>query len=158
MTKSKILNDVQLIQKAIITKDDKILALKRTAGDDFRAGCWDLPGGRYEEGEDVIAAIKREIMEEVGFNAKALLPIRVASGLNFANGLMSGRTVFAICYICHDWEGQVTISSEHTEFRWVTPQEFMSFNFGSDGGFFVASMRAYMATPPTNLTYSKNRI
>ena len=60
--KIKVLNSVQFIQKALmVNSDGKILALKRTISDDFRAGCWDLPGGRYEEGEDILDAIRREI-------------------------------------------------------------------------------------------------
>lgn len=144
---NKVLSGVQFIQKAIILRENgEILALKRTMGDDFRAGCWDLPGGRYEEGEDVMDAIKREIKEEVSLNTLTIRPIYLTSGINFANQLMSGKTVFAACHLCTKWEGIVKISDEHVEYRWVTPQEFMTFNFGDDGGFFKSSINAYLKT------------
>lgn len=92
------------------------MALKRTIGDDYRSGCWDLPGGRYEEGEDIVDAIKREISEEVGLSALEIHPVYIASGLNFANQLMSGKTVFAICYVVSRWSGEVVLSNEHTEY------------------------------------------
>ena len=142
---NKVLDSVQFIQKAIVvSKDGKILALKRAMGDDYRAGCWDLPGGRYEEGEDVMDAIKREIKEEVNLNALSIQPIYLTSGVNFANQLMSGKTVFAACHLCSQWSGEVAISEEHTEFRWVTPVEFMDFNFGDAGGFFKSSIKTYI--------------
>lgn len=143
---NKILNGVEFIQKCLVVRpsDGKLLALKRTLGDDFRAGCWDTPGGRFEEGEEVIGAIKREVMEESSITAKSLKPIYIASGNNHASGLLSGKIAFAVCYVCHDWEGNVQISDEHTEYQWVTPQEFMTYDFGDDGGFFTDSVRAYL--------------
>ncbi len=146
---NKILNGVEFIQKCLIVdRDGKLLALKRTIGDDYRAGCWDTPGGRFEEGEEVFAAIKREIMEESSLTAHKLLPIHIASGNNHASGLLSGKIAFAVCYLCQDWEGEVMISDEHTEYKWVTPQELMTYDFGHDGGFFVNSIKAYLDSLP----------
>jgi hypothetical protein len=56
---------------------------------------------------------------------------------------MSSEVVFAVTHVCAKWTGEVVISDEHTEFRWVTPKEFLTFDFGDDGGFFVASIQAY---------------
>lgn len=57
---------------------------------------------------------------------------------------MSGENVFAVTHTCYEWGGEISISDEHVEYRWVTPQEFMTLDFGEDGGFFVASMSAYL--------------
>ncbi len=144
---TKILSNVRLIQKCIVVgSDGKILALKRAADDHSRGGNWDLPGGGYEQGEEVISAIKREVMEEAGLTVNSLRPIFVDNHTNVKSGFFAGLNVFGICYVSNDWEGEVQISDEHTEYKWVTPEEFKSYNFGEDNGFFVESLDAYITT------------
>ena len=146
MNNPKILQNVRLIQKCIIVgKDGKILALKRAADDHSRGGNWDLPGGGYEQGENVIEAIKREVKEEAGLTAKTLKPIFFDNHMNVKEGFFAGLNVFGVCYICSDWEGVVVLSSEHTEYAWVSPADFSKLSFGADNGFFVASINAYTA-------------
>lgn len=142
--KNNKLNGVLFLQKCIILNDKgQVLALKRSLNAHDRTGSWDLPGGTYEQGEDVIDSIKREVMEEASLTITDPKPIFLANGIGNINQLMSSETAFAVCHVCTKWEGEVTISDEHTEFRWVTPQEFMTYDFGDDGGFFAQSIRAY---------------
>lgn len=142
---TKIINNVRLIQKCIIVNHDgKILALKRAPDDHSRGGNWDLPGGGYEQGEDVVAAIKREVMEEVGLTVISASPVYFTNRIGVSEGFFKGDTVFGACYVCSDWEAEVKLSSEHVEFRWVTPEEFKSLDFGTDSGFFAETIEAYL--------------
>lgn len=141
----KILDNVRLIQKCLVVNSDgKILALRRDENDHSRSGAWDLPGGGYERGEEVIEAIKREVKEESGLTANSVYPIYFASKIGAKLGLFAGDTVFAICYVCRDWEGELVLSTEHEDYQWVTPQEFAKLNFAEDDGFFADSIRAYL--------------
>lgn len=141
---NKILNNVRLIQKCIIVrKDGKILALKRAPDDHSRGGNWDLPGGGYEQGEDVIDAIKREVMEEVGVIVKNVIPVFFANN-SAKTGFFQGDNVFGMCYLCREWEGEIRLSDEHVEYQWIDPTGFALLNFGEDCGFFSASINAYM--------------
>ena len=38
-------------------------------------GLWSFPGGRAEAGEDAAAAVRRELLEETGLEAGAMLPL-----------------------------------------------------------------------------------
>lgn len=146
---SKILNNVRLIQKCIIVRENlpagrQVLALKRAPDDHSRGGNWDLPGGGYEQGEDVISAIKREVMEEVGLVVNTLSPIYFTNRIGVEEGFFKGDTVFGTCYVSSDWGGEVALSTEHTEYKWVTPEELKSCNFGADSGFSVEAIDAYI--------------
>lgn len=144
----KIIDNVRLIQKClIIGEDGKILALRRDDNDHSRSGAWDLPGGGYERGEEVVSAIKREIMEEVGLTANSLYPVYFASKIGAKLGLFAGDTVFATCYVCSDWKGTLALSEEHVEYKWLTPKEFKDLYFAEDDGFFVDSANAYLSLP-----------
>ena len=146
MSNSKILNNVRLIQKCIIVRNDGyILALKRAADDHSRGGNWDLPGGGYEQGELVIDAIKREVLEEVGLIVEDLSPVYFTNNIGVEEGFFQGDNVFGTCYSCTHWRGEISLSDEHTEYKWFTPTDFTNLNFGSDSGFFFASMKAYSA-------------
>jgi 8-oxo-dGTP diphosphatase len=144
--KNNKLNNVLFLQKCIIVNNKgQILALKRSlTKDSDRSGCWDLPGGTYELGEDVIDSIKREVKEETSLIISDPQPIYLASGFNHLNQFMSGENVFAVTHVCHTWTGDVIISDEHTEYRWITSQEFLTYDFGDDGGFFKASIQVYI--------------
>lgn len=152
MPATKILNNVRLIQKCIIVgQDGRILALKRAPDDHSRGGNWDLPGGGYEQGEDVISAIKREVMEESGLTVNTLQPVFFANRIGVEEGFFKGDTVFATCYASSNWKGEVALSAEHTEYKWVSPEEFKSYNFGADSGFFVEALGTYLTTLPFHI-------
>lgn len=53
----------QQVVGAVIDVDDRILLLQRPT-DDFRGGTWELPSGKVEPGEDLLAALHREVTEE----------------------------------------------------------------------------------------------
>lgn len=142
MTVPKLLNNVKFLQKCIVVDDKgRILALRRDPNDARRPNCWDLPGGHYEKGEDVNQSLKREIMEETSLTALSLRPIYIASsmGITYEN-----ITVFALTQLCTKWEGDIKISDEHVEYKWVTVNEFMDLETGDDGGFLKDSINAYL--------------
>ena len=48
---------------------DLFLAVKRNASDDLYPGAWEFPGGHLEVGELLKDGLKRELREEIGFEA-----------------------------------------------------------------------------------------
>lgn len=111
--------------KAFVRKDKKVLICKENISEK-----WDLPGGRIGEGElDVPLEdiLKREIQEELGgeFEYKNNGPAAIfrhqrpelsVTRKPSVNILMIG---FELEYV----SGEIILSEEHNEFRWVTLEE-----------------------------------
>ncbi|MBS3052626.1 MAG: NUDIX domain-containing protein [Candidatus Aenigmarchaeota archaeon] len=98
---------------SIIEKDGKILVLKRSSKDPFSADCWDLPGGVMNFGEEVVAALKREVKEECGLEIETLSPMDVSTRID------NEEQYVAVTFICEYKSGTVKLSKDHSEFKWV---------------------------------------
>ncbi len=106
----------------ILNKEGKILALKRGMTAPSRPGYWDLPGGELEYGEDPRGGIIRETLEESGIKIKITDPelIDVLSGINNLN-----ECWVTICYVSKVGDVAVKLSFEHTEYKWISPIDFL---------------------------------
>lgn len=58
----------QLVVGAVIIDGDHRILLLRRPTDDFMGGLWELPSGKVEPGEDLDAALAREVDEETGLD------------------------------------------------------------------------------------------
>lgn len=112
----------QLAVKGIIRRSDgKILVLKRSNLDDHKPNVWETPGGGMDAEEPPQKALEREIMEETGLSVSILEPFNV-----FTFKKDTGEFKVGITFICDYINGEVKISSEHSEYRWIKPEEFAS--------------------------------
>lgn len=110
---------VKVAAHGLIKKGDKYLVFKRSSGDDYMPGYWDIPGGTVKFQENIIDALNREIAEETG--------LTVAVGkILFCHDFPSGpeRHQFQIVYECEYIDGEVKLNPEdHEEFKWVELSE-----------------------------------
>lgn len=65
----------EIVSALLFSKDNKLLMGKK---DPTKGGvypdCWHLPGGGVDDGESLVDALKREVIEEVGMhNARNIL-------------------------------------------------------------------------------------
>lgn len=114
--------DMKFLQKAVVfhPEGQRFLALKRVSTDLHRPNCWDLPGGNVTFGEKHDVAILREISEETSLKVDGLRPIQVVT--NFQDDIY----YLFVGFTCVALSSDVEISSEHSEYRWVTTEEFLS--------------------------------
>lgn len=105
--------------KAIIYNENgKILTIRRSEKSP-RPLTWDLPGGNLEFGEKLEDSILREIKEEAGIEVEKLLLLNVLENLDSVDLYR-----ITIGYKIKAKTTNVTLSHEHIDYKWVTPEEF----------------------------------
>ena len=109
-----------LAVKGIIRRSDgKILVLKRSSKDDHKPGVWETAGGGMEREETPQEGLAREVLEETG------LPVIIGKPFNvFSFKKGTGEFKIGITFLCEYTGGVVKMSDEHSEYRWINPNEF----------------------------------
>jgi len=109
---------------AAILRQGRSILIARRAPEIDHGGLWELPGGKVEPGESPEAALEREIREELG----ARISVTKTAGESVHD--YDGKTVKLLCYECTLTEGSVEPrDGEHSELRWVRPEELGGFRF-----------------------------
>lgn len=113
-----------LVQVAVgIIRDghDRILIAQR-AGDSHQGGKWEFPGGKIESGEQASAALKRELLEEVGISVNLASPfMRIRHGY-------PDREVLLHVFRIIDSSGEVS-GTEGQPIKWVSTESLSEYPF-----------------------------
>lgn len=119
--------------KAVI-KNDKgdILLLQRNPKNTGVAN-WDFPGGLIEPGEEEKDALKREVKEELDLDMEV---IEKGKKWKFFRPLDS-QWVDVQNYVCKIIGGEMNLSDEHIDYKWVPDGEMRNYPV-KDGSFFEA--------------------
>ncbi|GGK66824.1 NUDIX domain-containing protein [Nocardia camponoti] len=90
------------------------------------SGNWSLPGGAMEIGETLAECAVRETREETGLDVEitGLLGIYTDPGHVIAYSDGEVRQEFAVTYLARVTGGEITVSDESTEVRFVEIAEF----------------------------------
>jgi len=102
---------------------EKILLTRRSDN-----GRWCLPGGRMEAGESAAEACAREVLEETGLRVRVTRLIGIYTSpdmvLEYADG--NRFQIVAMSFEAEVVGGELTLSSETTEFGYFAPQQIKS--------------------------------
>lgn len=101
------------VRAIVLNEQDQVLLVKHTYTLD-----WYLPGGGVDHGETPHAAIKRELMEEVGVEVLAALEL-----FHIYFHTVTGAVDFPILYIVKKFRIQPVSCPEIKEFSWFGYQE-----------------------------------
>ena len=106
---------IRVVGAAILRDDGACLVAQRS--EEMAAPLkWEFAGGKIEPGESPVAALRREIAEELGLEIEPLVSLGVGEARN-------GRQLIQLDV----WEarligGELTLA-EHRQARWVGPEE-----------------------------------
>ena len=106
---------------AVIKKDNLFLIANRS----FEAnssGLWEFPGGKVEEKESFVSALKREIEEELS------LKIQVGDKINSIDLKASDKHISVHYFYALILSGEITLNV-HSEFKWVERNQLGSFKY-----------------------------
>jgi len=122
-------NNVIFGQKIFLMNDQgELLILKRLKADVF-SGMWDTPGGKLEDTDTLLEAITREVKEETDLNLKEV--VLVLSSSKFQGDMNDRPLIFRNIYLGKA-AGEVKLSEEHSEYKWIKPADLVKYQFPGD--------------------------
>ena len=102
---------------------------------------WDIPGGRIKN-ETPTETLRREVEEEIGVTDIDVVALFDAFASNIK--IKDLHTLFLVVYVCKmDENAKITLSEEHSEYRWFKPRDAidpLSYKYPSE---FLAKLSAY---------------
>jgi len=103
----------------------RVLIVKRAK--EPSKGRWSIPGGVIKLGEDLKTALKREIEEECGLKVDIKRLLAVSERIiRDAQGRVRYHYIL-IDYLCRLRGGELRVSSDISDARWVYPEELKDF-------------------------------
>jgi mutator protein MutT len=128
---------------AALVSDGRVLLVDRSPHRSAYPNVWDLPGGHIETGETELAALTREIHEELG--------VQVAEGsathlcrLDIGRGRESVRLSV---WLVGAWQGTPAnvAPDEHDQIRWFRPEDLPPLAHEGVGTALLEAMRSARA-------------
>lgn len=110
---------------------EKVFLPKRAATKRFLPSVFELPGGHIDFSEDIVAGLKREVMEEIGMQISIGDPFAAFTYLNEIKGSHSVEVVYFAKFT--DPLDNIKLHPEdHSEYKWVAENETLSIGSISD--------------------------
>ncbi len=90
-----------------------------------KKGFWEFPGGKIEIGETLTEACKREVFEETGLKIEVG---KIHDVFSYRNKEENSTVYmqFEATLVKNNKEPKVVLSAEHTEFKWVSWNELLT--------------------------------
>jgi len=109
---------------AIVKNKNKFLILKRSSSMEIHPNKWSFPGGKLEKGEDIYDCLSRELKEETG--------LEIQPELQYISDYTYERPnkdwTLGFCFLVTSESNQVKLSSEFTDYKWITKSEFKNYD------------------------------
>lgn len=101
----------------------KILIIQRSQNQDWQGGEWEIGYGRIDQFEDPVDGLRREQREETGLNDLTVGPILSVWHILRGTEKIPENDLIGVTYACSTKTQEITLSDEHSAYRWVEPEE-----------------------------------
>ena len=104
-----------------LNQHNQLLMMRRTDN-----GCWGVPGGAMELGEELEDTVKSETKEEIGTEVRDLELFGVYSGQELYYQYPDGAEVYnvSVVYLIRDVNGEIEVNpDENSEYRYFELQD-----------------------------------
>jgi 8-oxo-dGTP diphosphatase len=102
--------------------EHKVFLPRRAETKAFLPGLWEMPGGHVNFGEDIVAGLKREVLEEFNMEIAVGDPFASFTYVNKIKGSHSIEVVYFATFTSDDAQIQVNLE-DHSEYRWFTKRD-----------------------------------
>ena len=113
------MKELEIVCGAII-KEDTFLITKRAKGVD--EGFWEFAGGKVEENETNVDAIKRELKEELEID------VEVLQYLCSVDDIRPNLILHVHAYLCKIVKGNIQLHV-HDDYKWVKAKDLYQYKF-----------------------------
>jgi 8-oxo-dGTP diphosphatase len=113
---------MRAVVAALILRDKEVFICQRKAGTAM-ALQWEFPGGKIEPGETPEQALRRELQEELGIEAK-IGPFIAEVQHNYRNGGSIHLRFFAVYHFEGDMQNRI-----FQDMRWAELRDLPAYNF-----------------------------
>lgn len=110
------------VAKSVITRDKKVLLIKRSLESKFFPDMWDFPGGKREKEELAEEAVVRETEEETS------LKIVVDKLIAEYNYTEQEHNIHFSIFSVKRFDEEVKLSKDHVDFAWVEEKDLEGYN------------------------------
>lgn len=104
----------------VVNLDGQLLLIRRSETDERRPLQWDVPGGHTDGSEFANEAAARETKEEAGIDVD---PRQLKLAYATCQAVEPGLNVVWLFFVARTEQGNVILSHEHDEYRWVPVDE-----------------------------------
>jgi len=111
----------KLVVAGLIVDGDGRVLLTRRRLDQAMGGYWELPGGKLEPGEGPVAALERELDEEIGAR------VEVGAVWEVLHHAYPDFDLLMIVYRCRLASGQLAQPIEVAEVAWCRPDQLAGY-------------------------------
>ena len=116
------MEEIIVVVKGILIKNNKMLIVKRSETEVTGAGTWETIGGKIIFGEMLEHSLQREFKEEVGID---VCLVKILYSTTFFTS--ATRQIVLIAYLCESQSEEVTLSSEHSDYKWANITELKQY-------------------------------